>query len=155
MIKVILITLFLISILTITGLCNEGVKIIELTIDNYQEEVLECEVPVVVYFWAVWCKPCKQMSPIIERLAIFYEKKVKFLKVDADGSRKLLDKFRPLRGLPLLIFYKNGKESDRTLGFLPFTTINSKIIPLLKEEKKEKKDKDDCSGGVCDPPEGY
>jgi len=155
MIKVILITLFLISTLTITGLCDEGVKIIELTIDNYQEEVLECDTPVVVYFWAKWCKPCKQMSPIIERLAVFHEKKVKFVKVDADGSRKLLNKFRPLRGLPLLIFYKNGVEVDRTLGLTPFITINSKIIPLLKEEKKEKKDKDDCSGGTCLPPEGY
>ena len=143
-----------IGILSMVGLCGET-KIIDLTLDNYQVELIESKVPVVVYFWAVWCKPCKHMSPIIERLAVFHNKKVKFLKVDADGSRKLLNKFRPLRGLPLLIFYKNGKEVDRTLGFLPFITINSKIILLLKEDKKKNKDKDDCSGGVCPPPEGY
>ena len=105
MIKVIL-TLFLISILTIVGLCNDEAKITELNIDNYQQEFLECDTPVVVYFWAVWCKPCKLMSPIIERLAVFYGKKVKFLKLDVDRNRKLLNNFRPLRGLPLLIFYK-------------------------------------------------
>jgi thioredoxin 1 len=151
---IILIIFCLIGILSIAGLCNDEIKIIELTIDNYQQEFLECDTPIVVYFWAVWCKPCKLMSPIIERLTVFYGKKVKFLKVDVDRNRKLLNNFRPLRGLPLLIFLKNGKEVDRILGFTPFITIHSRIILLLKKEKKDRKE-DKCKGGVCDPPEGY
>ena len=153
MTRVILITLFLISILTITGLCNEGVKIIELNADNYEVEVLKSDVPVVIDFWASWCRYCKLMDPIIERLAIFHKNKVKFVKVDVDKSPKFLNNFRPLRGLPVLIFFKNGVEVDRIIGFAPFITINNKILLILKEEKKEKKDKDYCEGGVCEPPE--
>jgi len=155
MLKVIILTLFLISILSIFGLCNEGIKIIELNADNYEKEVLESDVPVVIDFWASWCKPCKLMSPIIERLAVFHKRKVKFVKVDVDKNRKFLNEFRPLRGLPLLIFFKNGVEVDRIIGFTPFITVNDKILLMLKEEKKEEKDKkkDNCDGGVCEPPE--
>ena len=156
MVKIIILILCVISLVSITGLCEEEIKIIELTADNYEEELIESEVPVVVYFWAIWCRPCKQMSPIIERLAKFHKNKVKFVKVNVDKSkRKFLNQFRPLRGLPLLVFYKKGKEVDRTLGFLPFTTINNKLIFLLKEEKKDKKNDDDCKGGVCPVPEGW
>jgi len=156
MLKVIILTLFLISILSIFGLCNEGIKIIELNADNFQEEVLESDVPVVIDFWASWCKYCKLIDPIIERLAIFHKGKVKFAKVDVDKSPKFLNDFRPLRGLPVLIFYKNGKEVDRIIGFTPFITINDKILPMLEKEKKEEKDKkkDGCEGGICQPSDG-
>ena len=157
LLKIIILTLCVINILFIFGLCDdEEIKIIELTADNFKEEVLECKVPVVIDFWAAWCKPCEKMSATIKRLAVFHKNKVKFAKINVDKSkRKFLNKFRPLRGLPLLVFYKDGKEVDRTLGLLPFLTIHSKIIPLLKKDEKEKKDKDGCSGGVCPPPEGY
>jgi thioredoxin 1 len=115
----------------IAGQCEE-IKITDLTIDNYQEELLECEVPVVIYFWAAWCKPCKIMSTTINWLAIFHEGKVKFVEINADYNRKLLNIFRPLRGLPLLIFYKGGKEFDRILGLVPFSVINKKIMLLLE-----------------------
>jgi len=154
MIKVILLIIFLISI-SMAGLCNDEIKIIELNADNYEAEVLKSDVPVVIDFWASWCKYCKLMDPIIERLAIFHKDKVKFVKVDVDKSPKFLNNFRPLRGLPVLIFYKNGVEVDRIIGFAPFITINNKILLILKEEKKEKKDKDNCKGGVCEPPEDY
>ena len=152
--KIIFLIFFFVLLFVNIVYCNEA-KVIELDIDNYQEEFLESKIPVIVYFWASWCKPCKLLSPIIERLAIFYDKKVKFVKIDTDGSRKLLNPFRPLRGLPLLIFYKNGEEIDRIIGFTTFTNISTKIIFLLREEKTDKKDKEDCKGGVCDPPPGY
>jgi len=154
MIKVILIIIFLISI-PMAGLCNDEIKIIELNADNYEVEVLKSDVPVVIDFWASWCRYCKLMDPIIERLAIFHKNKVKFVKVDVDKSPKFLNNFRPLRGLPVLIFYKNGVEVDRIIGFAPFITINNKILLILKEEKKEKKDKDNCEGGICPVPEEY
>jgi len=150
--RTIILTLFFLSLFFIIGLGDE-IKFVELTIDNFQEEILESNIPVVIDFWASWCKPCEMMSSIIERLAEFHKDKVKFVKVDVDKNRKLLEKFRPLRGLPLLIFFKNGKEVDRIVGLVPFTIINNKIIFLLKEEKKEKKDS--CDGGTCDPPPGY
>ena len=154
MIKVILLIIFLISI-SMAGLCNDEIKIIELNADNYEEEVLKSDVPVVIDFWASWCKYCKLMDPVIERLAIFHKNKVKFVKVDVDKSLKFNSNFRPFRGLPVIAFFKNGVEVDRIIGFAPFITINNKILLILKEEKKEKKDKDNCEGGVCEPPEGY
>ena len=157
MLKVIILTLFLVSILFISGLCGE-IRIIELNTDNFQEEVLESDKLIIIDFWADWCKYCKLLDPVIERLIVFnqqYNKdKIRWFKVDVDKSRKFLNNFRPLRGLPVLAFYKNGVEVDRIIGFQPFLAIQDKINLLLKEEKKEKKDKNNnCNGGVCDPPE--
>ena len=129
-----------------------------LTKDNFQE-VLESDKLVVIDFWAEWCKYCKLLDPIIERLIVFnqqYNKnKIEWYKVDVDKDRKFLNNFRPFRGLPVIAFYKNGKEIDRLIGYQPFLTIQNVIKNLLKEEKKERKEKkkkDNCDGGVCLPP---
>ena len=131
----------------------------ELNKDNFQKEVLESDKLVVIDFWAKWCKYCKLLDPVIERLMIFnqrYKKdKIKWFKVDVDKDRKFLNNFRPFRGLPVVVFYKNGKEVYRFVGFQPFLKIQDIINSLLKEEKKEKKEKDNCKGGTCYPPEGY
>ena len=158
--KIIILTLFLIIILSITGLCGEAeIKPIVLTADNFQE-VLESDKLVIIDFWAKWCRYCKLLDPVIIRLMIFNQRynkdKIEWYKVDVDKDRKFLNNFRPFRGLPVVAFYKNGKEVDRMIGFQPFLTIQDKINLLLKEEKKDKKDKkDDCRGGVCPPPLGY
>lgn len=137
----------------ISGSSNDDIKVIEVNADNFQEEVLESKVPVVIDVYTEWCKPCKRMAPIIERLAVFCGKKVKFVKIDAGKNRKLLGKFKPFWGIPVLIFVKNGKEIDRIIGLAPFITIHSKILLMLKEEKKkEKKEKGGCEGGTCSPP---
>ena len=126
--------------------------------DNFQE-VLESDKLVVIDFWADWCKYCKLLDPIIKRLIVFnqqYNKnKIVWFKVDVDKDARFLNNFRPLRGLPVVVFYRNGKEVNRILGFQPFLKIQDIINSLLKEERKEKKDKDNCDGGTCDPPEGY
>ena len=128
--------------------------------DNFQKEVLESDKLIVIDFWAKWCRYCKLLDPIIERLMVFnqqYNKdKIAWFKVDVDKDRKFLNNFRPFRGLPVIAFWKNGVEVDRIIGFQPFLIIQDKINLLLKEEKKEKKEKkDNCEGGVCEPPEGY
>ena len=159
--KTIILTLFLIAILSISGLCEEeNIKPMALTADNFQKDVLESDKLIIIDFWTSWCKYCKLLDPIIIRLMVFnqqYNKdKISWFKVDVDKDRKFLNNFRPLRGLPVLIFYRNGKEVDRILGFQPFLVIQDKINLLTKEEKKEKKDKkDNCGGGVCEPPEEY
>lgn len=149
--RIFILTLFLISLLSLAGLCEEEkIELVELNADNFQEEVLECDVPVVVYFWASWCKACKTMSTIIKWLAIFHEEKVKFIKVNMDKSRrKFLNRFRPFRGLPVLIFFKNGEEVDRIIGLLSFKIIHNKIIFLLEEDEKKEKKEDYCGGRIC------
>jgi len=155
MLKIIILTLCVITILSIIGLC----KPIDLTANNFQE-ILESDKLIIIDFWADWCKYCKLLDPVIERLIVFnqqYNKdKIEWFKVDVDKSRKFLNNFRPFRGLPVIVFYKNGVEVDRIIGFQSFLVIQDKINLLLKEEKKEKKEKkDNCEGGVCDPPPGY
>ena len=154
MLKAIILILCVISLLSIFGLCEP----IDLTVDNYQE-MLQSDKLVIIDFWASWCKYCKLLDPIIERLMVFnqqYNKdKIAWFKVDVDKSLKFNSNFRPFRGLPVIAFYKNGVEVDRIIGFTPFTTINDKIMLMLKEEKKEKKDKENCDSGTCNPPEGY
>ena len=155
MIKIIVLTLFLITILSISGLC----ELVELNADNFQE-ALESDKLIVIDFWAAWCKYCKLLDPIIERLMVFnqqYNKnKIAWFKVDVDKGRKFLNNFRPFRGLPVIAFWKNGVEVDRIIGFQPFLIIQDKINLLLKEEKKEKKEKkDDCEDGICEPPEEH
>ena len=155
MLKIIILTLCVITILSIIGLC----KPIDLTANNFQE-ILESDKLIIIDFWADWCKYCKLLDPVIERLIVFnqqYNKdKIEWFKVDVDKSRKFLNNFRPFRGLPVIVFYKNGVEVDRIIGFQSFLVIQDKINLLLKEEKKEKKEKkDNCEGGVCDPPPEY
>ena len=122
------------------------------------QEVLESDKLVVIDFWAEWCKYCKLLDPVFERLIDFnhrYNKdKIKWIKVDVDKDRKFLKNFRPLRGLPVVMFYKNGKEVHRIIGYRPFLKIQSVINLLVKEKRKEKKEKN-CKGGICYPPEGY
>ena len=123
--------------------------------DNFQE-VLESDKLIIIDFWAKWCRYCKLLDPVIERLIIFNQRynkdKIQWYKVDVDKDTKFLNNFRPFRGLPVVVFYKDGKEVDRMIGFQPFLKIQDKINTLLKEERKEKKEKD-CKGGVCEPPE--
>ena len=157
------IILILIGLFVVFSLCVDSwgsEKVIELNKDNFEEEVLESDKLIVIDFWAMWCKPCKRLSPIIERLAVFNQKynrnKIKWFKVNVDKNRKFIRKFRPFRGLPVVVFYKDGKEVYRFIGVLPFLKIQDIIKTLLKEEKKkEKKEKkkDGCDGGVCEPPE--
>jgi len=126
--------------------------------DNFQA-VLESDKLIVIDFWADWCKYCKLLDLVIERLVVFNQRynkdKIEWFKVDVDKNRKFLNNFRPFRGLPVVVFYRNGKEVNRILGFQPFLKIQDIINTLLKEERKEKKDKDNCNGGICYPPEGY
>jgi thioredoxin 1 len=156
----ILIGLFIVWSFYIDSLGKEETKMIELNADNFQKEVLESDKLIIIDFWAEWCKYCKTLDLTIERLIVFNQKynrnKIKWFKVDVDKSkRKFLNNFRPFRGLPIVVFYKDGKEIHRFIGILPFITIQKKIKLFLKEEKKEKKDKDNCSGGTCQPSPGY
>jgi thioredoxin 1 len=96
------------------------------TDDNFEEEVLKSELPVLVDFWAVWCGPCKMIAPIVEQLAEELSGKVKVGKLDVDTNQQTSIKYG-IRGIPTLLIFKDGKVVDTIVGAVPKTTILNKL----------------------------
>ncbi|NLW23519.1 MAG: thioredoxin [Tissierellia bacterium] len=85
---------------------------VELTRDNFEEEVLKAEGPVLVDYWGPSCEPCKALMPHIEELAEKYGDKVKFCSLDITKARRLAIK-QKVMGLPAIVIYKDGEEVER------------------------------------------
>ncbi len=86
--------------------------------ENFDEEVLQSDIPVLVDFWAEWCGPCKVVGPTIEALASDYQGKVKVAKLDVDSSPEAAGRFG-VRSIPTLIVFKNGKAQQAVVGVKP------------------------------------
>jgi thioredoxin 1 len=89
---------------------------IALTESNFQAEVLNSDTPVVVDFWAPWCGPCRQVGPVLDRLAAEYGGKVKVGKVNVDEQQVLAGAFK-IRGIPTLVVVRGGKVEGQVVGF--------------------------------------
>lgn len=105
-------------------------KPVEVTVANFEAEVLQSDVPVLVDFWAVWCGPCKAIAPIVEELAGEYQGKLKVGKVDVDSNNEIAEKYG-VRAIPTIIIFKGGKEVDKIIGALPKQRIIQKLAPFL------------------------
>ena len=88
---------------------------LKLTEANFQSEVIESELPVLVDFWAEWCGPCKMIGPVIDQVAADLEGEAKIGKVNVDEARELAAKYN-VRSIPLLLFFKNGEVKDQIVG---------------------------------------
>jgi thioredoxin 1 len=103
---------------------NAGV--IEIGDASFASEVLESGLPVVVDFWAPWCGPCRMIAPIMEKLSRQYAGKMKFCKINVDDNPQSAAQYQAM-SIPLLVFFKNGREVDRSVGALPEPSLRSKI----------------------------
>lgn len=99
------------------------------TDDNFEQEVLKSEVPVLVDFYADWCGPCKMMAPIIEELAENYEGTVKVGKLNVDEAPNISSKYRVM-SIPTLLFIKDGQVVDTVVGAVPKGQLTDKIDKL-------------------------
>ena len=101
-----------------------------LTIDNYESEVLNSDVPVLIDFWASWCGPCQMLLPIIEEIASESDGSYKVAKVNADDEMELCEKF-DVASIPALFVVKGGEIVDQSVGFMP----KPKLLDMINRAK--------------------
>ena len=97
---------------------------------NFASEVLNSDLPVLVYFWATWCGPCRSISPIVEELAKEFVGKVKVTKLNVDENRAIPGQYG-VRGIPTLILFKSGKILDQIVGAVPKARLKAMIEKAL------------------------
>ncbi len=93
-----------------------------LTKENFEQEVLKSDIPVLVDFWASWCGPCMMLSPVIAEIAEELEGKVKVAKVNVDEQNELAMQYR-IASIPSLLMFKDGQLEKSSLGFKPKAAI--------------------------------
>ncbi len=89
---------------------------IKLTVQNFEEEVLNSSVPVLVDFWATWCGPCKMIAPVVEEIAEEYAGKIKVGKVNVDDAAALAVKYG-ISSIPTLMVFKAGEVTNMAVGY--------------------------------------
>lgn len=103
---------------------------IELGEENFDSEVLQSDMPVLVDFWADWCGPCKIVGPIIDEIAVEYAGKLKVGKVDVDAHGALAGRYNVM-SIPTMKFFKGGQQVGEIVGAAPKTTIEAEIAKHL------------------------
>jgi thioredoxin 1 len=107
-----------------------GQGVLEVTDASFDQEVIKSEQPVLVDFWAVWCGPCKAMAPVVDSLAESYAGKLKVAKVNVDQNGGAPSRYG-IRGIPTLLFFKDGKVVDQVVGYKSQEEIEEKVKSLI------------------------
>ena len=106
--------------------------VLELTDANFDAQVIESDVPVLVDFWAEWCMPCKMLAPVIDEIAEEFAGKIKVGKLDTDNHNQIAMKFG-IESVPTLIFFNHGRVVDRTNGVISKSELTDKLKALLRQ----------------------
>ena len=108
--------------------------LIEITDDNFENEVINSDLPVLIDFWAVWCGPCKMVAPVLEQLSKEYEGKVNIYKIDTEKEQELAAAFQ-IRSIPSILFCPKGEKPQMSMGALPKESFVEAIENVLKVKK--------------------
>lgn len=99
---------------------------IKLTDQNFEQEVLRADLPVLVDFWASWCGPCRMLSPVIAEIAEEYAGKVKVGKVNVDEQPNLANRYG-IASIPTVMLFKNGEVVNTSLGYRPKNDLETML----------------------------
>src|SRR5216117_1628559 len=101
-------------------------KVAEVGDQNFEAEVLNAKVPVLVDFWAAWCAPCRMLAPTVEAVAEKYAGNARVVKLNVDDNPSVSQRFG-IKGIPTLILFKNGHEEERVVGATSEAAISKMI----------------------------
>ena len=104
--------------------------VLELTDANFDQEVMQSDVPVLVDFWAEWCMPCKMLAPTIDELGAEYAGKVKICKLDTDSARETSMKFG-ISAIPTVMLFKGGEVAQKFVGLQQKGDLKSALDAAL------------------------
>ena len=97
---------------------------------SFDQDVLQCDVPVLVDFWAPWCGPCRMVAPIVDEIAKEFEGRIKVVKLTTAENPNVASQYG-IRSIPTLMVFKGGQKVDTVVGAVPKTTLASTISKYL------------------------